>query len=325
MANSDFFANLKQYQREIKVGVLATVCIFLLFFGFNFLKGVNIFSPTNSYHGTFYNLHGLEEQGAVYIRGHKVGQVDNIDYDFTRDSAFTIDISINRDIVLPEGTQMALVSDGLLGGMAIELQLPELSTLHTASADRQNSQLSTLPHGSFLPTTYVPGLMESIQTELLAKVGSAVDDIDSLVLDIQGQLEGDHIKSTLTNVDRISGDLTGVSTKLKGIMNNQVPRIVNNADTAVANLNIVVADIKRADLKSTVARVDNAVDNVNALVIDVRSPEGTIGQLINNKSLYNHIDATVVSADSLLVDLKANPKRYVHFSLFGPREKKKKN
>ena len=317
MANSDFFAHLKQYQREIKVGVLATVCIFLLFFGFNFLKGVNIFSPTNSYHGTFYNLHGLEEQGAVYIRGHKVGQVDNIDYDFTRDSAFTIDISINRDIVLPQGTRMALVSDGLLGGMAIELQLPELSTL--------NSQLSTLPHGSFLPTTYVPGLMESIQTELLAKVGSAVDDIDSLVLDIQGQLEGNHIKSTLVNVDRISGDLTGVSAKLKGIMNTQVPRIVNNADTAVANLNIVVADIKRADLKSTVARVDNAVDNVNALVIDVRSPEGTIGQLINNKSLYNHIDATVVSADSLLVDLKANPKRYVHFSLFGPREKKKKN
>ena len=317
MANSDFFAHLKQYQREIKVGVLATVCIFLLFFGFNFLKGVNIFSPTNSYHGTFYNLHGLEEQGAVYIRGHKVGQVDNIDYDFTRDSAFTIDISINRDIVLPQGTRMALVSDGLLGGMAIELQLPELSTLHTASADRQNSQLSTLPHGSFLPTTYV--------TELLAKVGDAVSDIDSLVLDIQGQLEGNHIKSTLVNVDRISGDLTGVSAKLKGIMNTQVPRIVNNVDTAVANLNIVVADIKRADLKSTVARVDNAVDNVNALVIDVRSPEGTIGQLINNKSLYNHIDATVVSADSLLVDLKANPKRYVHFSLFGPREKKKKN
>ena len=312
MTGSDFFANLKQYQREIKVGVLATVCIFLLFFGFNFLKGVNIFSPTNSYHGTFYNLHGLEEQGAVYIRGHKVGQVDNIDYDFTRDSAFTIDISINRDIVLPEGTQMALISDGLLGGMAIELQLPMTN-------DQQ-----PIAHGSFLPTTYVPGLMESIQTELLAKVGSAVDDIDSLVLDIQGQLEGNHIKSTLTNVDRISGDLTGVSSKLKGIMNNQVPRIVNNADTAVANLNIVVADIKRADLKSTVARVDNAVDNVNALVTDVRSPEGTIGQLINNKSLYNHIDATVVSADSLLVDLKANPKRYVHFSLFGPREKKKK-
>lgn len=319
MTNSDFWAHLKQYKREIKVGVLATICVFLLFFGFNFLKGVNIFSPTNSYHGTFCNLHGLEEQGAVYIRGHKVGQVDEIDYDFTRDSAFTIDISINSDIVLPEGTQMALISDGLLGGMAIELQIPMTNDQRLTTNDQQ-----PIPHGSFLPTTYVPGLMESIQTELLAKVGEAVNDIDSLVLDLQGQLEGDHIKTTLTNVDRISGDLTGVSAKLKGIMNNQVPRIVNNADTAVANLNVVVADIKRADLKSTVARVDKAVDNVNGLITDVRSEDGTLGQLINNKSLYNHIDATVVSADSLLVDLKANPKRYVHFSLFGPREKKKK-
>ena len=114
-----------KYAREIKVGVLATVCLFLLFFGFNFLKGVNIFSPTNAYHGVFCNLHGLEEQAAVYIRGHKVGQVDKLHYDFAKDSAFTVDISIRKDIALPEGTSMALVSDGLLGGMAIELQLPE--------------------------------------------------------------------------------------------------------------------------------------------------------------------------------------------------------
>ena len=116
-----------KHTREIKVGILAAVCVFLLFFGLNFLKGVNIFSPTNAYHGIYYNLHGLEEQAAVYIRGHKVGQVDKIHYDFTRDSAFTIDISIRRDIALPQGTQMALVSDDLLGGMAIELQLPSNS------------------------------------------------------------------------------------------------------------------------------------------------------------------------------------------------------
>ena len=91
-----------KHTREIKVGILATVCVFLLFFGFNFLKGVNIFSPTNSYHGHFTHLHGLEEQAAVYIRGHKVGQVDKIEYDYTRDSAFTVDISINKDIALPK-------------------------------------------------------------------------------------------------------------------------------------------------------------------------------------------------------------------------------
>lgn len=297
-----------KYAREIKVGVLATVCLFLLFFGFNFLKGVNIFSPTNSYHGTFYNLHGLEEQAAVYIRGHKVGQVDNINYDFTRDSAFTVDISINKDIILPQGTQMALVSDGLLGGMAIELQLPAKSQI--------TSDQSPIAHGTFLPTTYVPGLVESLQTELLAHVDEAIQDVDkavnnvdSLVADLRGQVEGNHIKRSLANVDRVSGDLTSVSSDLKRMMNNQVPRIINNADTAIANLNAVVADVREADIKSTIARVDTAVNNVNEVVATVKSP------------ILQHIDAAILSADSLLTDLKAHPKRYVHFSIFGKKDK----
>lgn len=308
-----------KYAREIKVGVLATVCLFLLFFGFNFLKGVNIFSPTNAYHGVFCNLHGLEEQAAVYIRGHKVGQVDKLHYDFAKDSAFTVDISIRKDIALPEGTSMALVSDGLLGGMAIELQLPEAGLEDERVRGLEDAEV--IKKGTFLPTTYVPGLVESLQGELLAKVAVAVDEIDSLVAQLNGQLEGDHIKTTLSNVDRISGDLTGVSSDLKRLMKTQVPTIVNNADTAIANLNVIVADIKEADLKSTVARVDKAVDGVNGLIGDVRSQEGTLGQLIYNKSLYNHIDATVISADSLLTDLKAHPKRYVHFSVFGKKDK----
>lgn len=312
-----------KYAREIKVGALAAICLFLLFFGFNFLKGVNIFSPTNSYHGMFTNLHGLEEQAPVYIRGHKVGQVDRIHYDFTRDSAFTIDISINKDIALTQGTQMALVADGLLGGMAIELRLPSAQNGKDADGNPVSTEelRGPIAHGAFLPTTFVPGLFDSLQGELLAHVDEAVQDVDSLIASLRGQMEGEHLKSALENVDRVSGDLTSVSSGLKHMMNNQVPRIVNNADTAVANLNTVVADIKAADLKATVARVDKAVDNVSELITDARSQDGTLGQLIYNKSLYNHLDATVVSADSLLVDLKAHPKRYVHFSLFGKKDK----
>lgn len=302
-----------KHTREIKIGILAAVCIFLLFFGLNFLKGVNIFSPTNSYHGTFVNLHNLEEQAAVYIRGHKVGQVDNIHYDFTRDSAFTVDISINRDIVLPQGTQMALVSDGLLSGMAIELQLPEQSTI-------TNDQLP-IAKGSFIPTIYVPGLMESVQGELIAHVDAAIQSVDSLVASLQLQVQGDHLKNTLSNVDRVTSDLTGVSADLKRVVNTQVPTIVNNADKAFANLNDITSDLQKADLAATVARVDTAVDGINTFIADVRSQEGTLGQLIYNKSLYDHIDATVVSADSLLVDLKAHPKRYVQVSVFGKKDK----
>lgn len=307
-----------KYAREIKVGILATICIFLLFFGFNFLKGVNIFSPTNSFHGTFAHLHGLEEQAAVYIRGHKVGQVDAIHYDYTRDSAFTVDISIKKDISLPQGTTMALYADGILGGKAIELILP----LSQNGVDAEGNTVSSeelrepIAKGAFLPTTYIPGLMESLQGELMAHVDEAIRDVDrtvnnvdSLVTGLRGQVEGNHLKNTLANVDRVSGDLTSVSGDLKAMMNKQLPRIVNNADTAIANLNTIVADVKEADLKATVARVDTAVDNINAVVAEVKSP------------MLKHIDKAIVSADSLLTDLKAHPKRYVHFSIFGKKDK----
>lgn len=301
-----------KYAREIKVGVLAAVCLFLLFFGFNFLKGKNIFSPTNSYHGVYAHLHGLEEQAAVYVCGHKVGQVNAIHYDFTRDSAFTIDISINKDIALPQGTTMALIPDGLLGGVAVELQFPQ-----TAIGTDQ----APIEKGSYLSTSYVPSLMESLQSELLAKVSAAVEDVDSLVAELKTQVEGDHIKQSLENVHRISNDLTNVSSGLRTMMAHQVPTILNNADTAVADLKTVVADVKRADIHATIARVDTAIDGVNAVIADVRSQEGTLGKLMYDKSLYNHIDAAVISADSLLVDLKAHPKRYVHFSVFGKKDK----
>lgn len=301
-----------KYAREIKVGILAVVCIFLLFFGFNFLKGVNIFSSMYAFHGVYDNIHGLEEQAPVMIRGYKVGQVDKIHYDFAKDSAFTIDISINRDIDLPRGTQMALVADGLLGGMAIELQLPAHPGQELCKS------------GETLPTRYVPGLVEDLQVNLLASLGSTIDGVDSLVDQLNSQLDNDHLANTLANVDNISSDLTTVSRDLKGLMADKVPQIVDNADSTINSIKQIASDINGADIAATVARVDSAVAQVNTTLADVNSDNGTLGLLLHDKSLYRNIDATVVSADSLLTDLKANPKRYVHFSLFGQKDKKDK-
>ena len=299
-----------KYTREIKVGLLTIVCLFLLYFGFNFLKGVNIFSPTNPYYGRFEHLHGLEEQAPVYIRGHKVGHVNEIHYDFSRKDAYTVDISIDKLISLPEGTRMALVSDGLIGGMAIELQFPDSYYEEEASSHPMHQ------HGDVLPTTYVPGLMETVQGELLAKLDTAVvslnqtiADVDSIVLIAQSQLKGDHLHKALKNIDRISSDLTDMSFGLHAMMAQQIPNIVNNADTTIANLNTVIAAVKEADLKATIARVDTAVESVNTALTRIQP-------------ILGHVDNAVISADSLLVDIKAHPKRYINVTVFGKKEKK---
>ena len=315
-----------KYQREIKVGVLAIICLFLLFFGFNFLKGVNIFSSTYSFKGKFVRANGLEEQAAVYIKGYKVGQVEDIEYDFTADSSFLVTISIHHDIDLPKGTQMVLIQDGLMGGGAIELRVPA-GTYDDLYAS-----------GSMLPTAIEPGLVDQLQNDLLAKLSSAVSGADTLIANVNAQLADNHLYNALANVDQVSADLTNVSKDAKQMMATDVPHLMHSAQNTVDGLKGPVNDINhftrqldRVDLPATIARVDTtlehvdgAVSQIDGLVSDVRSTDGTIGNLIYSRTLYNDIDSTVVSADSLLRDLKANPKRYVHFSLFGPREKKKK-
>ncbi len=315
-----------KYQREIKVGVLAIICLFLLFFGFNFLKGVNIFSSTYSFKGKFVRANGLEEQAAVYIKGYKVGQVEDIEYDFTADSSFLVTISIHHDIDLPKGTQMVLIQDGLMGGGAIELRVPA-GTYDDLYAS-----------GSMLPTAIEPGLVDQLQNDLLAKLSSAVSGADTLIANVNAQLADNHLYNALANVDQVSADLTNVSKDAKQMMATDVPHLMHSAQNTVDGLKGSVNDINhftrqldRVDLPATIARVDTtlehvdgAVSQIDGLVSDVRSTDGTIGNLIYSRTLYNDIDSTVVSADSLLRDLKANPKRYVHFSLFGPREKKKK-
>ena len=301
-----------KHAREIKVGIVAVVCLLLLYFGFNFLKGVNIFSVTHSYEGVFAVMNGLTEQAPVYIKGYKVGQVDDIEYDFSKDSAFTVTISVNRDIDLPVGTTMDLVADGLLGGSAISLNVPV------------GDDLALNGNHSVLPTRVIPGLMDNIQEGLLSDLDSTILAARTMIDNVNEQLEGDHIKSALANVDKVTSELTATSRSLKTLMTQRVPVIADKLDSALDNIEVISRDLREADLHATIARVDTAVSQVNYLLADIRSEEGTLGQLIYDKTLYANINATVVSADSLLVDLKAHPRRYVHFSLFGGKDKSDK-
>jgi phospholipid/cholesterol/gamma-HCH transport system substrate-binding protein len=233
--------------------------------------------------------------------------VDEIVYDFNRDTAFCVSISINDDIQLPEGTVLSLVSDGLLGGSALELQLGD--------GDKK------MPSGGVLSTTCVPGLMDVLQQDLLAHIDQAVVNVDSLVRLTTQQLEGDELKETLANLNAISSDLTVVSKELKIVMANKLPIMVENADSVIANLNVITADVKQSNLQQVISQLDTAVENINTIIMDMHSQKGTVGKLLYDSTLYNQLNATVVSADSLLTDIKKHPKRYINISVFGRKEK----
>lgn len=303
---------VKKYAREIKVGLLTVLAVFLLYFGFNFLKGVNIFSPTHTYCAVYSNVNGLTEQAPVYIRGYKVGQVDRIQYDFAKEDAFVVCFSVDKHIKVPRTAGCALIADGLLGGTALQINIP-------LEADVENMPL--FASGDTLPSVVVPGLLEELQNGVIANLSSALVRVDSLVSIVSVQLEDGHLKNLLANADKVSADLTASSAELKKLMKGDVPVLIGSAKEAVAGINLFADNLKEVDMAATVQQIDSTVAQLNTLMRSANSAEGTVGMLLNDKELYLTLTQTVASADSLLTDLKSHPKRYVHFSLFGKKEK----
>lgn len=290
------------------MALLAIVCGFLLYFGMYFLRGVNIFSPTRTYTGVFERVNGLTEQAPVYVRGYNVGQVNAIDYDFTLRNAFRVSVSIDKHISLPVGSEMVLIADGLMGGKAIEIIIP-------VTEGREAVTLAS----DTLPTRIEPGLVESLQTGLLARLDSVLLRVDSVVANVEQQLEGDHIGHTLSNLDHITQDLTVSAGDIRQLTHQRLPRIADSATIVIDNANAVLANVRQADIAGIVQKADTTIGQLQQAL---NSKESTLGLLLHDPSVYNHLDSAVVSVDQLVTDLKENPKRYVHFSLFGAKDKK---
>lgn len=305
--------------REMKVAIVAIISFFILYFGINFLKGRNIFVSANHYVGVFQNINGLENQAPVYVRGYKVGQVSDIKYDFTSDSAFTVVIVINDDVCVENSSTMCLVADGLLGGTAVELRIPSTMEMRIKGVESH-------PYQSYdtLPTLVIPGLIQTLQDGLIVSLTETVDGVKDLVGQLKGQMDNDHLKNILGNVDNLSYNLNSVGKDMKVLFRDKVPTIVDDIDTSIQHVKVITAKLQEVEFSNTMGKVDSVLDNLNLALEPLHQPNNTVGLLLKDSSLYNNINTAIVSVDSLLVDLKAHPKRYVHFSLFGKKDKDKK-
>ena len=292
--------------REVKVGLLAALCLFLLYFGFRYLKGINIFNPSHSYVGKFVELQGLTEQAPVYVRGFKVGLVEEIKYDFTQDTAFTVMVSLNDDILVSEGSSMRLIPDGLISGMAIEVIIPA------------GKQLAVIPPHSELPTSIQPKLVDELRGTMLAEIDSALGSIRELVENVNGQLEGEHLKTILANADAMVASLRVASVKVEHMMNSDIPAIMQQVDSVLADVKKLSANASEADIAAIVARADSTIAHVNVVIQAANSTDGTVGKLLHDNSLYDNVNGTVQTADSLMQEIREQPN-----SLIWGKKKKK--
>lgn len=286
---------------------MAALCLFLLYFGFKFLKGTNIFNPIHSYSGRFVELQGLTEQAPVYVRGFKVGQVEEINYNFAQDTAFQIIVSLNKDIRVVEGSSLRLVPDGLLGGMAVEVIIPA------------GQELAEIPSRSELPTSVKASMIEGLAGPIIASLDSTLSSIRALVDNVNGQIEKDQLKDILRHADELLTSLKSASNKLDGILKNDVPDVMQKVDGILQDVKKLSANASEADIAALVARADSTLVEVNKIIEAANSPEGTTGKLLHDDSLYKNLNSTLQSADSLMQDIREQPNSII----WGKNKKKK--
>ena len=302
--NKDFLAKT----REIRIGALVIVAIALLFFGMNYLKGVDIFSPKNTYITIYKNLDGLVASNPVYVKGYKVGQVDKIKYDFTRDSAFMVYISVSKDLRLPKGTRAELADQGLMGGKQINLVMGPPSQTYYQTGD-------------FIESTVPMSLIENLQSGLLPNLEKIVPKLDSLISNLNKVAEDPSIGKSLASIQHTTANLDETTAQLKVMMHKDVPQLMTNVNRMASNFAVVSDNLRNADFAATIASVNQTLANLEAASKKLNSKDGTLGMLLNDTQLYVNLTNMTSSANDLMIDLKAHPKRYVHFSIWGGKDK----
>lgn len=296
--------------REIRVGIMTVVAIFLLYFGLNFLKGIDIFTPINYYYAVYNDIDGLVPSSPVFIKGYKVGQVEEIKYDFLKDSPFVVKISVSKDIKLPKESIVELFDDGLMGGKAIQLVNVQQSqeNVFYQSGDTIKSQIGS-------------GLMEQLAGDLMPKLDVIFEQTDSLIRSVRLLIDGGSVQKSLLAIEKTTSDLSESSAAIKKIIKNDMPQLINDVQDITSDFKIVSSNIKNIDFANTFQNLDVTIKDLKQISGKLNSNEGTIGLLLNDKTLYVNLSNMSKSGDELLVDLKKSPKRYVHFSLFGTKDK----
>lgn len=300
---------MKYFTKEVQIALVAIVGIVILFFGLKFLKGLSLVSNDNTYYAVFDDVSGLAGSSPVYANGFKVGSVNEVQFDYTNRGRNVAVLELDKQFQMPGGTTASIESD-MMGNVKLVLQMPDTPAGKLAPGD-------TICGGK------LQGLLDKAG-DMVPTVERMLPKLDSIMASLNALLADPAISHSLHNVDRITSDLTVTTRQLNTLMaqvNRSVPGMVSKANGVLDNTGKLTKNLSDIDVAGTMAKVDATLANVQQLTEKLNSNEGSLGLLMRDPQLYNNLTSTMNHADSLVIDLKAHPKRYVHFSLFGRKDK----
>ncbi len=299
----------KLFTKEVRIALVAIVGIVILFFGLNFLKGLNVFDSDDNYYLTFSDLQGMGVATPVYADGYKVGAVKSIDYNYGDGGPIRVKVGLDPDMRIPKGSTAEIAKD-LMGNIQVNLLLA-------------NNPRERVNPGDVIPGAVDAGIMGKVQ-DVIPTVERLIPKLDSILTSVNRLLADPAIAATLGHAEEASAHLatsTRELDKLLAELNRDVPGVMGKANGVLDNAGRLTSQLAEIDVQGTMDRVNATLESAHAFAERLNSNQGSLGKLMNDDGLYNHLSATARDADSLVVDLKAHPKRYVHFSVFGGKGK----
>ncbi len=293
-------------KKEVKIGIIGIAALAMLFFGINYLKGVRMFHASSYYYVEYTDINGLATSSPVFASGYKVGLVREIQYNHANPGHVVVEVELDKGMQIPKGSTGELVTE-MLGTVKMNLKLNLQSKEYCQPGDT-------------LPGIVNNGLM-GVAEGIMPKVEQLMPKMDSILNSLNQLLANPALRGTLENTERLTANLDVTTRQLNKLMQNDLPQITGRMITIADNFSTISESLKGIDYAETFQKIDSTLQNVQLLTSKLNSKDNTVGLLFNDPTLYNNLSATTANAASLLEDLQAHPKRYVHFSLFGRKDK----
>lgn len=292
----------KKKNELFKVGIVGLLALLLLFFGYNFLKGLNLFEKNNIYFVNLINAKDVSVSTPILIDGYRVGLVRHIEYDYESFSGTLATMAIDKNLKIPKGSFVTVRGNPISGA-----ELAIVKSKNTRSFYQSNDTLISKTNAD---------LIAQVSDDIMPSLVKMINKIDTLMAGLEMIINNKYIFSTFEQISFASDNIKKSSESLKLMMSEQLPEVIVDLKAGVGSIANVANKLDSADITGSVNKLDSALLDINAVTRKLNSPDNTIGLLLNDKALYNKLNNAAGSIDSLVVDIQKNPSRYVRFSLF---------
>lgn len=302
-----------KYSKELKIGVFVVVVLVASFFLINYLRGEDIMNKEIELVSRYDKVEGLVASAPVFIKGYKAGKVSEVVYEPEGDE-FKVVCSVRKEFKIPQDSRMTIYAVDIMGGKGVRI---DLGTSEELVSD-----------GDYLQPAFEAGLMDGLAADLgplLKKVGTTLDSLEVTVAGVNRVLSQKntqsisntlaHLEKTMSDVKKIAASVEGRSAELEAFISNlselseSFNGIASKVDTTVTGVNELMGTINSSD-------IDGVVTSLNELLENINDPDGTVGKLLNDGSVYNSVDSLLNDVDALVRKIQENPKKYIKISIF---------